>query len=56
MREKLKLYKEHNIIVVYENIKLLPDEVSGISIRCFDKSVSDWEENDKKILGINCSC
>jgi hypothetical protein len=36
MKEKLKVYKEHNILVICENIKLLPEGVTGMSIRCFD--------------------
>jgi hypothetical protein len=56
MNEKLKLYKEHSIIVICENTELLPEGVAGISIRCFDRPISDWEKAEKGILGVNCLC
>jgi hypothetical protein len=56
MKEKIKLYKDNTVLVVCGNTGLLPREVSGIAITCFDRLISEWSEDEKKLLGVNILC
>jgi hypothetical protein len=56
MKEKLNVYRDNNVLVVCGNTSLLPKGISGVEITCFDRTISDWNEAEKNILGVNSLC